>query len=28
MGHFNVLAETVDQAMQQAETCFEKLKAD
>jgi 5-(carboxyamino)imidazole ribonucleotide synthase len=28
MGHFNVLAETVDQAMQQAETCFENLKAD
>ena len=28
MGHFNVLAETVEQAMQQAETCFENLKAD
>lgn len=28
MGHFNVLAGTVDQAMQQAETCFENLKAD
>ncbi len=28
MGHFNVIAETVDEAMQQAETCFENLKAD
>ncbi|MAX53821.1 MAG: 5-(carboxyamino)imidazole ribonucleotide synthase [Methylophaga sp.] len=28
MGHFNVLAETVEQAMQQAEICFKNLKAD